>query len=100
MKRLLTYNVFKVSSYDDKDGVMKCLKNLLAMANDHDVNVTSNFIESLSKWLQEYGEEYLPGSSLLFAAILRKFGHQICNWADSETTDPSQCPDNIRIVLF
>ena len=77
MKRLLTYNVFKVSSYDDKDGVMKCLKNLLAMANDHDVNVTGNFIESLSKWLQEYGEDYLPGSSLLFAAILRKFGHQI-----------------------
>ena len=50
-----------MSSYDDKDGVMKCLKNLIAMANDHDVSVTSNFIESLSKWLQEDGEDYLPG---------------------------------------
>ena len=40
---------------------MKCLKNLIAMANDHDVSVTSNFIESLSKWLQEDGEDYLPG---------------------------------------
>ncbi len=78
---------------------MKYLKNLIAMSNDHDVSVTISFIESLSKWLQEYGEESLSGSSLLFGSILRKFGHQICNWADSETSDPSQCPENIRMSL-
>lgn len=44
---------------------MKCLKNLINMANDHDVSVTSNFIETLSKWLQEYGEEYLTGRDRL-----------------------------------
>jgi len=91
LQGLLRYRFFPAKSPDDKDQIMASVKGLLKVHDEYGLTTLTALIRTLVT---------MPNDDYnVFAAVLRKFGHQIMNSFNGDDDENVEIPSNILISI-
>ena len=93
LQGLLRYRFFPVKSLDEKDNIMASVKGLLKIHDEYGLTTLTALINTLVT---------MPNDDYnVFAAVLRKFGHQIMNsfGGDDDEDENVVIPANILVSI-